>query len=112
MPDNVGSYQVLDSSGAAVHFWPLAPGTTVTQITPANTVPVAPGAPNTVVVANHGVLDIAWLVSEDAPLTRTAVNAISLPGAVAGNGSTTATLFIDGSEGRLTCGIDVAPPAR
>src|SRR5215470_13658224 len=74
MPDKIGDYQIR-AGNAAIKFWPLAPGTTVTGATPAPAPPVTPGATNTVAVAPaFGIFDIAIQLSPD-PTVKTAVAA-------------------------------------
>lgn len=72
MPDKIGDYQIRVGT-KAIHFWPLAPGTTVAAATPAPAPPVAAGAPNTVAVPPaFGIFDVLIAPSQD-PTVKTAV---------------------------------------
>jgi hypothetical protein len=118
MPDDIGSYQVFQA-GAAIRFWPLVSGTTLANAAPAPPAhPVKPGKPNTIVIANFGLVDVAIPLPPDAPITRTKVAAakLGLPARVAGRGVDRAELFADQSGNpnlaQLTFAVDAGHATR
>lgn len=109
MTDNVGSFEVRDSGGARVSFWPLAPGTTVTQgTTPPH--PIAPGAPNPIVVGTFGIFDIVIAYPAGAPITRTAVTTTGLGTLITGAATNSGTVFANGDVGHICFAVDTGGP--
>lgn len=100
MPDDIGHFEVRDSGGTRVNFFPILPGTTVAQANPPN--PLAPGDDtNPVTVARFGVMDIVVLIPDGAPVARTAVAATGLTRAIGGAAVNRATLFTATTGGHI-----------
>lgn len=98
MVDQFGSYQIRVGN-AAINFWPLAPGTTVAAATPAPTLPVTPGTPNTIAVAPaFAIFDILIGTSGDA-LVTTSVTASVLPTQVTATPTAASGPLIAGAGG-------------
>ncbi|HEY0990711.1 MAG TPA: hypothetical protein VGD80_26845 [Kofleriaceae bacterium] len=112
MVDKLGDYQVR-VGGAAINFWPLAPGTTVAAATPAPVAPVAPGTPNAVVVPPpFGIFDILIGTSQDAHVL-TAVAAPVIPATVTAAPTTNTMPLIPDATGlvRISFAVPVAGAA-
>ena len=94
----VGTSGPPGDGGSAIRFWPLVSGTTLADAAPAPPAhPLRPGKPNTIVIANFGLVDVAVPLPADAPLTRTKVEPakLGLPARVAGRGVNRAELYAD-----------------
>lgn len=100
MPDNIGTFELRDSGGTRVSFFPILPGTTVAQANPPN--PLAPGdEPNPINVGRFGVMDIVVLIPDGAPIARTAVATTGLTQAISGAAVNRGTLFTATTGGHI-----------
>jgi N-acetylmuramoyl-L-alanine amidase len=106
MATKVGEYSVR-AGGAAVHFWALAPGTTVAQATPP--APVAPVNPNTIVQPpSFAIFDVVVRLT-DEPVAQSAIADPVLLAQVSGMAPSTSMPLTAQADGTARICFAVSP---